>query len=753
MKKIIIIIFLCIQFTGYSQNYNTKQLKIISEIWGECYLFHPSVVRSDQELNWEQELVKFLPQIKQHLSNEEFIDLINSKLLSTLNDPLTQMQLKKYDLQKSKVESKFQSKSEYDYYRITEDILMSNHKWIDLDSIISDKISIKPLIFDLRIESELVLNPHEKNYIENLSSILIESPISYGSSVSREHFGWDEYNDWWYYEQKWKIENNGNLNPLKMDAPMIQYQYPEIDLNSIETIHRPVYLIINKSFISYYYSIVKALKLYRPNTYIIFENSGKVYAPWYSKTIKDDFDDFEFVLNPTFAINNNFTDLSFDYSSENIETAKIEQIIKDISTEQIIKKTSFKFDIIQEPYITTNKSLSAEERILGIIKTWTIIKYFYVHENLISENWNDLLEPYLYKSQQCNSDKEYYELIQNMMSKLNDSHVSTYHPSILDFSKIFVASIQFEWIENKVIITAITPEIEDNFNIRIGDEITSIDDKLIPQIIKEQRQKVSASNDQSFYSIVINPGNFIDAPDKPMRIRIKRTKEKTEYQIPRTIPVFQFIGFNDNRLAYDIKDQNIGYLNLAALTDSYKLENELIKMQNTKGLVIDLRNGYPTNDYSHFIELLTNKTIKGRISETPIICANKYNNQVFELTKNEYQPDSTFIYTNPIAVLIDKSMVSRPEDIAIALKEIENIFFVGEQTQGTDGEMSKISLPGGGETSFTGEIIKFANGDKFQGNGIIPDFKVEKTVNGVKKGKDEILEAALKIIAKKISTK
>jgi C-terminal processing protease CtpA/Prc len=65
-------------------------------------------------------------------------------------------------------------------------------------------------------------------------------------------------------------------------------------------------------------------------------------------------------------------------------------------------------------------------------------------------------------------------------------------------------------------------------------------------------------------------------------------------------------------------------------------------------------------------------------------------------------------------------MISRSEDIAIALKSLPNVTFVGGQTQGTDGEMTKIHLPGG-ETSFTGQIVKFGNGNDFQGIGIMPD--------------------------------
>lgn len=115
--------------------------------------------------------------------------------------------------------------------------------------------------------------------------------------------------------------------------------------------------------------------------------------------------------------------------------------------------------------------------------------------------------------------------------------------------------------------------------------------------------------------------------------------------------------------------------------------------------------------------------------------------------RNQYEliPDPSFSYNKQVAVLIDKTMISRAEDIAICLKALSNVTFIGEQTQGTDGEMTKISLPGGGETSFTGQAILFGNGDNFHSEGIKPDIQVSKSVQGIKEGKDEILEKALEI--------
>ncbi|PLX12284.1 MAG: hypothetical protein C0594_02605, partial [Marinilabiliales bacterium] len=384
------------------------------------------------------------------------------------------------------------------------------------------------------------------------------------------------------------------------------------------------------------------------------------------------------------------------------------------------------------------------EKILGIVKIWTIVKYFYPYPNEITGSWDNALEKYLGLSQKTTSDEEYYILIQEMMATLNDSHVSTFHPSILNFSELFIAPIKFEWIENKVVITAVDKSITED--ICVGDVITTIKGLSISYILKKEAVKISSSNMQGLLSTVINPGYYVGAAGSKIKLGvISKGKEKT-YELARTVHVFQFMNFGDNKRARAIINKEIGYINLAEFNNSSNLEDELIRMKETKSLILDLRNSYPTADFQKFLQMLCQQKVESRITQVPIVTAKQ--TKVWQYNVNTINPISSFSYNNPVVVLIDKTMISRPEDIAIALKSYPNVRFVGEQTQGTDGEITKIHLPGGGETSFTGQIVKFGNGTTFQRVGIVPDIKVQKTIDGVKNNTDEILEKAIKILRK-----
>ena len=70
---------------------------------------------------------------------------------------------------------------------------------------------------------------------------------------------------------------------------------------------------------------------------------------------------------------------------------------------------------------------------------------------------------------------------------------------------------------------------------------------------------------------------------------------------------------------------------------------------------------------------------------------------------------------------------------------------VGQPTAGTNGNVNPFSLPGRYNISWTGMKVLKHDGSQHHGIGILPDIYVEKTIQGIKDGRDEFLEKALEI--------
>ena len=71
--------------------------------------------------------------------------------------------------------------------------------------------------------------------------------------------------------------------------------------------------------------------------------------------------------------------------------------------------------------------------------------------------------------------------------------------------------------------------------------------------------------------------------------------------------------------------------------------------------------------------------------------------------------------------------------------------FVGTPTAGANGDVTSILLPGGLEVRFTGHDVRFPDGRQLQRTGIQPDVRVAPTLRGIRAGRDEVLEAGLRL--------
>lgn len=82
----------------------------------------------------------------------------------------------------------------------------------------------------------------------------------------------------------------------------------------------------------------------------------------------------------------------------------------------------------------------------------------------------------------------------------------------------------------------------------------------------------------------------------------------------------------------------------------------------------------------------------------------------------------------------------------MALRAAPRAKVVGSTTAGTYGNVSRLSLPAGMWTFISGLGVYYPDKRPTQRVGIVPDVTVRNTVDGIRRGGDEVLEAALKLI-------
>ena len=195
--------------------------------------------------------------------------------------------------------------------------------------------------------------------------------------------------------------------------------------------------------------------------------------------------------------------------------------------------------------------------------------------------------------------------------------------------------------------------------------------------------------------------------------------------------------------SYKKLDNNIGYVTLQTIEeeDISRIKSEFI---DTKGIIIDIRN-YP----STFVPFSLGSFFVS--SSTPFVKftnGNVDNPGEFTFTNSIEIPSQGKTYKGKLVVLVNELSQSQAEYTSMAFRAGDNTTIIGSTTAGADGNVSAIMLPGGLRTMISGIGVNYPNGAETQRIGIVPDIEVKPTIQGIREGKDELLEKAIEIILK-----
>ena len=103
-------------------------------------------------------------------------------------------------------------------------------------------------------------------------------------------------------------------------------------------------------------------------------------------------------------------------------------------------------------------------------------------------------------------------------------------------------------------------------------------------------------------------------------------------------------------------------------------------------------------------------------------------------------------YMGRIIILVNEMTQSQAEESAMALQSIPGAKTFGSQTAGADGNVSLVYLPGDIKTYFSGRANFYPDGTPTQHVGVKIDYEVKPTIKGIREGKDEVLERAVRYV-------
>ncbi len=162
-------------------------------------------------------------------------------------------------------------------------------------------------------------------------------------------------------------------------------------------------------------------------------------------------------------------------------------------------------------------------------------------------------------------------------------------------------------------------------------------------------------------------------------------------------------------------------------------------LRNTDAIIFDIRN-YPAVSIYNIAYYLFNSPIP--IADFTVPDAT-YPGTLYWYHQYSIAGDYSKTYDKNIFILMDENTQSAAEYMIMGLEQYPKAVKIGSQTAGADGNISIIYLPGGIMTYFTGLGTFYPDHRQTQRIGIVPDLYVYPAVEGIREGKDEVLDAAL----------
>jgi|GEM_PF-169509 len=395
-----------------------------------------------------------------------------------------------------------------------------------------------------------------------------------------------------------------------------------------------------------------------------------------------------------------------------------------------------------DPCVDIDASISLPDeytRCLMLFKYWNIVNYFDLNLHLSDVPWDSTLIRHAASVSRANTYPDLYLEFKRITAALNDGHVmllgAPYHPGSYQ-PKLILRFIG----DGCYVFKSGYKEIHR------GDKILSVEGKTIAQWEDSLKSLVSAGNPDNrkcllcFFMLRGHLGTamqleYEDSLGAVHPLTVGRYANAQSAWFKEYAPSDSLGSLKWRKWECDVGYVNMGNLqpeDVASMYDSLK---------DAKAIIFDVRN-YPNGTMWELVNRMYPKrqclAIFSKPDENyPGVCSLEYS---FSDSDHVAHP-----YKGKTIILCNQETQSHAEYTCMALQALPGAVVVGSRTAGADGNISQVNLSRDLTTFFTTLGVYYPDGRQTQRIGIVPDSVVHPTPEGIRQGRDEVLEKALEI--------
>jgi C-terminal processing protease CtpA/Prc len=384
------------------------------------------------------------------------------------------------------------------------------------------------------------------------------------------------------------------------------------------------------------------------------------------------------------------------------------------------------------------------------------VKYNFVDTATLEKiDWDKLYLDALPRVRATRSTEDYYRLLTELVARLKDGHTNVMPPKELSERMGGLPLLLTRPVEGRVIVTEVLDPGLRAKGIMPGLEVVAVDGAEVKAYAaRDIAPYVSASTPQdealrTFGSQFLRGAvgtsarvAFRDVAGKQFEQQVPRVSREARKAAMAVSPSFEF----------SMLPGDIAYVSLNSFEDDSAADAWLAafdEIAKSSALVIDVRrNGGGNSDVGYkILSTLDSKAFLTSRWATrdykPTWRAWGKEQPMYAEAPEAVQPDPQRQYRKPVLVLTSAATFSAAEDFAVAFDGMQRGTLVGEATGGSTGQPLFIKLPGGGSARICTKQDTYPDGRVFVGVGVQPQHLVRQSIEGVRAGRDEVLEAAL----------
>lgn len=389
------------------------------------------------------------------------------------------------------------------------------------------------------------------------------------------------------------------------------------------------------------------------------------------------------------------------------------------------------------------KEPDAGYRLLSLYRFWNIIEYWFPYREVMDEDWDGVLREFVPRLTAARTRDDYAAAMMALIARAHDTHANLWNA--LDVrpprGKAQVP-VLVRFIENQAVVTGYShAALGPATGLRLGDAIREIDGVPVDTLLARWRPLYAASNEAARLRDV---GNALTRGEPgPVRLTVKRDGLTVDVSAMRApLDSLNRMSGRTHDLpgpAFRRLSDDVAYLKMSSVKTG-EVADYVRGALGARCLIIDLRN-YP----SAFLVFDFGRHLVSK--PTPFVMftsCDTRNPGAFDWGQTLSLTPAEPHFEGGVAILVDEITQSSAEYHAMALRARPSSLVVGSMTAGADGNVSGIPLPGGLRTMISGIGVFYPDHRPTQRVGILPDVVVRPTIAGIRAGRDEVMEAAIR---------